>query len=76
MGYLCEPWHFARPPRAVKLNPIPYEHRQPFQSHRRPDLLIVLFIVTLLFGAKKLPELASGMGQAVREFTKAKDDPQ
>ena len=38
-----------------------------------PDLLIVLFIVTLLFGAKKLPELASGMGKAVRDFTKAKD---
>jgi sec-independent protein translocase protein TatA len=39
-----------------------------------PDLIIILVIVLLLFGAKKLPELARGMGQAVREFTKAKDE--
>lgn len=39
-----------------------------------PDLLIILLIVLLLFGAKKLPELARGMGQALREFNKAKDD--
>jgi sec-independent protein translocase protein TatA len=39
-----------------------------------PDLLIILVIVLLLFGAKKLPELARGLGQAVREFSKAKDE--
>lgn len=39
-----------------------------------PDLIIILLIVLLLFGAKKLPELAKGMGQAVREFTRAKDE--
>lgn len=39
-----------------------------------PDLLVILLIVLLLFGAKKLPELARGMGQAMREFNKAKDD--
>jgi sec-independent protein translocase protein TatA len=39
-----------------------------------PDLIIILLIVLLLFGAKKLPELARGMGQALREFNKAKDD--
>jgi sec-independent protein translocase protein TatA len=39
-----------------------------------PDLIIILLIVLLLFGAKKLPELARGMGQAMREFTKAKDE--
>ena len=38
------------------------------------DLLIILFICLLLFGAKKLPELARGMGQALREFHKAKDE--
>lgn len=38
------------------------------------DLLLILFIVLLLFGAKKLPELARGMGSAVREFNKAKDE--
>ena len=39
-----------------------------------PDGIMILIIVLLLFGAKKLPELARGMGQAVREFSKAKDD--
>ena len=39
-----------------------------------PDLIIILLIILVLFGAKKLPELAKGMGQAVREFQKAKDD--
>src|SRR3954465_7254051 len=39
-----------------------------------PDLIIILLIVLVLFGAKKLPELARGMGQAIREFQKAKDE--
>ena len=39
-----------------------------------PDLIVILLIVLVLFGAKKLPELAKGMGQAVKEFSKAKDD--
>lgn len=39
-----------------------------------PDLIVILGIVLLLFGAKKLPELAKGMGQAVKEFNKAKDE--
>jgi sec-independent protein translocase protein TatA len=38
------------------------------------DTLMIFFLVLLLFGAKKLPELAKGLGQAVREFSKAKDD--
>ena len=40
-----------------------------------PDTLIIAAVVMFLFGAKKLPELARGMGQAVKEFTKAKDEP-
>jgi sec-independent protein translocase protein TatA len=39
-----------------------------------PDLMIIMVIVLLLFGAKRLPELARGLGQAVREFSKAKDE--
>lgn len=39
-----------------------------------PDLLIIFFVILLMFGAKKLPELARGLGQAIREFSKAKDD--
>ena len=40
-----------------------------------PDVVIILGIVALLFGAKRLPDLARGMGQAVREFAKAKEEP-
>ena len=39
-----------------------------------PDMILILLVVLLLFGAKKLPELAKGMGQAMREFSKAKND--
>lgn len=38
------------------------------------ELLIVLAIVLVLFGAKKLPDLASSMGKSIREFRKAADD--
>lgn len=33
--------------------------------------LIVLFVVVLLFGPRRLPDLAKGMGEAIREFKKA-----
>ena len=39
-----------------------------------PDLIVILLIVLVLFGAKRLPDLARGMGQAMKEFQKAKDD--
>jgi sec-independent protein translocase protein TatA len=35
------------------------------------ELLIVLVVVLLLFGSKKLPDLARGMGQAAHEFRRA-----
>ncbi len=35
------------------------------------EWVIVLLAVLLLFGAKKIPELARGMGQGIREFKKA-----
>ncbi len=34
------------------------------------ELIIILAIVLLLFGAKKIPELAKGLGTGVREFKK------
>ena len=41
------------------------------------ELLIVLAVVLLLFGSKKLPELAKGMGQAAKEFKSGlNDDPE
>lgn len=40
-----------------------------------PELLIILAIVVLLFGAKKIPDLASGVGKGIKNFKKAvKDD--
>jgi sec-independent protein translocase protein TatA len=39
-----------------------------------PDLIILLVIVLVLFGAKRLPELARGLGQSVNEFKKAKEE--
>lgn len=38
------------------------------------NTMIVLVILLLMFGAKKLPELARGLGQAMKEFSKAKSD--
>ena len=35
------------------------------------ELLVILFIILLLFGGKKLPELARSMGTALREFNTA-----
>jgi sec-independent protein translocase protein TatA len=41
-----------------------------------PELLIILVIILLLFGAKKLPELAKGLGKSMKEFKKATQDVQ
>jgi len=35
------------------------------------EIILVLALVLILFGAKKLPELAKGLGQGIREFKKA-----
>jgi sec-independent protein translocase protein TatA len=39
------------------------------------ELLVILLIVIILFGAKKIPDLAKGLGTGIKEFKKAtKDD--
>lgn len=38
---------------------------------RPTELLLILLIVLVLFGAKKLPQLGQGLGQALRGFKKA-----
>jgi len=40
-----------------------------------PELIVILFIILLLFGGRKLPELARSMGSAVREYTQASKEP-
>ncbi len=38
------------------------------------ELILILVIVVLLFGAKKIPELARGLGSGIKEFKKATQD--
>jgi len=35
------------------------------------EILVILFIVLLIFGAKKIPEIAKSLGEAIKEFKKA-----
>jgi sec-independent protein translocase protein TatA len=37
-------------------------------------MIWILLIVVLLFGAKKIPDLAKGLGQGIKEFKKATKD--
>ena len=39
-----------------------------------PELLVILFIVLLLFGAKKLPELSRSLGKSLGEFKKGQQE--
>jgi sec-independent protein translocase protein TatA len=41
-----------------------------------PELILILIVVLVLFGAKKIPELAQGLGKGVKEFRKAMKDVQ
>jgi sec-independent protein translocase protein TatA len=36
-----------------------------------PELLVILFIVVLIFGASRLPELGKGIGQSIKNFKEA-----
>ena len=38
------------------------------------ELVIVLVLVILLFGSKKIPELARGLGEGIKEFRKTQED--
>lgn len=39
-----------------------------------PEMVMIFVVILLLFGAKKLPELARGIGKSMGEFKKARDD--
>ena len=39
-----------------------------------PELIIILVIILIIFGAGKLPEIGSGIGKGIRNFKKATND--
>ena len=39
-----------------------------------PELIIILVIILIIFGAGKLPEIGAGMGKAIRNFKGASDE--
>jgi sec-independent protein translocase protein TatA len=39
-----------------------------------PELLVILVVAVLLFGGKKLPELAKGLGEGIKNFKHAMKD--
>jgi len=39
-----------------------------------PEILLIFLVLLVLFGAKRLPELARGLGKSLTEFRKAKDE--
>ena len=44
-----------------------------FLNMGTPEILVIFVVVLLLFGGKKLPELARGLGKGIREFKDASD---
>jgi len=36
-----------------------------------PEIILILFVILIFFGANKIPELAQGLGKGLREFRKA-----
>ena len=40
-----------------------------------PELIIILIIILIIFGAGKLPQIGSGIGQGIKNFKKATNEP-
>ena len=40
-----------------------------------PELIVILIIIMIIFGAGKLPEIGAGIGQGIRNFKKATSEP-
>ncbi len=41
-----------------------------------PELIIILIIILIIFGAGKLPEIGSGIGKGIRNFKKSTQQPE
>lgn len=42
-----------------------------FGSIGVPEILLILLVILILFGARRLPEIGKGLGKGIREFKKA-----
>lgn len=60
--------------RNFVVNPIPMNAMLPLLIGPigTPEIIVILFIILLLFGGKKIPELMRGLGRGIREFNAAK----
>jgi sec-independent protein translocase protein TatA len=47
-----------------------------FENIGIPELLLIILFILIFFGAKKIPEMARGLGQGISEFRKAMRDVQ
>ncbi|MDR9416333.1 MAG: twin-arginine translocase TatA/TatE family subunit, partial [Gracilimonas sp.] len=45
-----------------------------FSGIGAPEVLIIAIFILVFFGAKRIPELARGLGQGIKEFRQASDD--
>ena len=45
-----------------------------FENIGPVELIIIVIVIMLLFGAKRIPELAQGLGKGIREFKKSLKD--
>ena len=45
-----------------------------FPAIGMPEMMIIMLVILLTFGAKRLPDLARSVGKSMREFKKAADD--
>jgi sec-independent protein translocase protein TatA len=39
-----------------------------------PEIILILLVILILFGAKKIPEMMQGLGKGIKEFKKATKD--
>ncbi len=45
-----------------------------FSNIGMPELLVIFLVILLLFGAKRIPEIAQGLGKGIRDFKRAMKD--